>query len=103
MTTHPLIPIGHLPAIFRLCAKYHITPFFLSNPGIGKTQQVEAYARAQKAQLMVMVASLLDRTDFQFPLLDKEIGTVRFVPLAKVGASRAHLWSHQCKQNLKAS
>lgn len=84
MNTHPLIPISHLPAIFGLCAKYHITPFLLSNPGIGKTQQVEAYARAQKAQLMVMVASLLDRTDFQFPLLDKENGTVRFVPLEEM-------------------
>ena len=84
MTTHPLIQLSHLPAILRLCAKHKITPFFLSNPGIGKTQQVEAYARAEKAELMVMVASLLDRTDFQFPMLDKERCTVRFVPLEEM-------------------
>jgi hypothetical protein len=84
MTTHPHINISHVPEILRLCAKNQITPFFLSNPGIGKTQQVEAYAKEQRAQLIVLVASLLDRTDFQFPLLDKEHGTVRFVPLEEL-------------------
>jgi MoxR-like ATPase len=84
MTTHPNINVSHVPEILRLCGKLQITPFFLSNPGIGKTQQVEAYAKAQRAELMVLVASLLDRTDFQFPLLDKEQGTVRFVPLEEL-------------------
>jgi hypothetical protein len=81
MTTHPMIQVSHLPLILELCRKHHITPFFLSNPGIGKTQQIEEYAAQHNANLMVLVASLLDRTDFQFPLLDKENQTIRFIPL----------------------
>ena len=81
MTTHPKIRVSDIPAILDLSSTTGITPFFLSNPGIGKTQQVEHYAKRHKADLTVLVASLLDRSDFQLPVLDKEKESVRLVPL----------------------
>jgi hypothetical protein len=59
---HPTITVGQIPEVLNIFKGHH-NVFFLSQPGIGKTVAVSKWAKDIKAELIVEVASLLDRLD----------------------------------------
>jgi MoxR-like ATPases len=80
-TSAPTITVKQIPEALEICYASKRTPIFISNPGVGKTQSVMTFAASKGAKVRTLVASMLDRTDFQLPMLDKETGSVVFVPL----------------------
>lgn len=78
---HPEITVAQIPEALELCASGKRPPIFISNPGLGKTQSIMTFAASRGAELRTFVTSMMDRVDFQLPLLDAASGVVKFVPL----------------------
>jgi hypothetical protein len=62
ISTHPTITVNQIQEVLTIFKGQH-NVFFLSQPGIGKTMAVSAWAKSMNAELIVEVASLLDRLD----------------------------------------
>jgi len=82
--TFPTITVTGIPDAMRHAHKFQRTPFFISNPGIGKTECIGRFAGTISANMIVLVASMLDRCDFVLPLLNRDTGLVDMVPLAEM-------------------
>jgi hypothetical protein len=63
MMTHTTTTIEHIRKHLAVARRAKRSIFFLSSPGLGKTSEIGAFAVSIKADLHVMVASLLDRID----------------------------------------
>ena len=62
--SHPTVPtitVDQIAPVLEVLSGQNA--FFLSDPGVGKTQEIGLWAASRKAQFIVLVASLLDRMD----------------------------------------
>jgi hypothetical protein len=89
------ITLREFPAVLNIAETKKRSVFFLSTPGVGKTEVLTELAAAAKARLVVLVASLLDRLDLAgLPYTFKDEGdrdVTGFAPMALMASlSREH-------------
>ena len=91
MKNHTKTTIDRLRNFLRLAMAIRKPVHILSNPGLGKTQEVTAFAAEAKADLFVLVASLLDRLDLaglprysKLKFGDKEVEATTFAPMETI-------------------
>jgi MoxR-like ATPase len=63
MNTHYTCTIDEVPSYLELFCNAGLHPFMLSLPGIGKTTQVDMFAKKLSAKLITECAALIDRLD----------------------------------------
>lgn len=95
--TTPAITVNQVASVLDVFAGAEQNVLILSNPGIGKTTVIGEWAAARKAQLIVLVASLLDRLDLAgLPTFAKvaELGDLQVTAFAPnkmiAGLSKEH-------------
>lgn len=88
--TGAALTLRELPPVLRLAAAKRRSVFLLSTPGVGKTEVITTLAREAGADLLVLVASLLDRLDLAglpHTYADPSGRTVTgFAPMAQMAA-----------------
>lgn len=92
ISNHASIHVDQIGTVLNIVAGAKHNALFLSLPGVGKTAEISLWAEQQGAELIVEVASLLDRLDLAgLPFLDQAEGALagidkqtKFAPNSKI-------------------